>query len=340
MKKVVLALCVFSGFGAFAQSYTVNDTLSDGMGHLFWTADSNASNLDGVTGSGVTWDYSTLLGYDGVSNYDTVKLASDSPDYADYSNADYHDDLAGGASMYFSNYADSVISWGYVFTIDGNTVKIMHDIDPMKMMNLPMNLNDAFSDSIYGNADVYGSAATTAGEVNVIADGTGTLNLGSSAFTNVIRIKLVETLETEVTLPPPINTVQGTVTRTVYSYYDLANMKLPVLIHATIDVNSQLFSGGYSAVYSSIELDPIGASVGENEISNLEIYPNPATDIATISSENADELVIMNTVGQVIVTINQPQNKEQIDVSKFETGIYFIQIKKGEAYRTKKLIVQ
>ncbi|MBD3636878.1 MAG: T9SS type A sorting domain-containing protein [Crocinitomicaceae bacterium] len=340
MKKIILGLFSLSAFSLMAQTYTVNDTLSAGQSQLYWTADSNAVNMDAVNGAGVTWDYSTLQGYDGISNPDTVKNAVDSPDYGDYPDAIFHDDLSDGASVYFTNYVDSVMCYGYVFTIDGNTVKIMHDVDPLKLMNLPMNLNDSFTDSTYGNADVYGSAATTAGDANVIADGTGTLNLGATTFTNVIRIKLVETIETTVTLPPPINTVSGTVTRTVYSYYDLANQKLPVFIHATIDVASSLFNGGYTAVYSSVQLPPLNAGIGDEAIETLEVYPNPATDVVSITSDMADELVIMNAVGQVIQTITKPQSIEQVDVSKFETGIYFIQVKKGNATKTRKLIIR
>ena len=338
MKKVLLLVLSFAGLSAMAQTYTVDDTLSAGDSEFYYTADSNAVNLDGVTGAGVTWDYSSLTGYPGVTNLDTIKWASDSPDYGDFPSAVYHDDLNGGASVYFENFADSVVSYGFVFTIDGNLVKVMHDIDHMRMMDLPMSLNDSFTDSTYGNADVYGSAAATAGDVNVIADGTGTLNLGTSTFTNVIRIKMVETVETTITLPPPINTVTGTVTRTTYTYYDLANQNEAVLIHSTIDVASTLFNGAYSAVYSSVDLQP--ASVEENSIDAFDIYPNPATDIATITSDGADQLIIMNALGQSIVTINNPQSKVNIDVSDYQNGVYFIQLNKGEATKTKKLIVR
>lgn len=338
MKKVLLLLLIFAGLSATAQTYTADDTLSAGDSELYYTADSNAVNYSAITGSGVTWDYSNLWAYPGVTNLDTIKYASDSPDYGDYPNAMYHDDLAGGASVYYENFANSVVSYGFVFTIDGNLVKIMHNIDPMKMMDLPMSLNDTFTDSTYGTANVYGSMAATAGDVTVTADGTGTLNLGSSSFNNVIRIKMVETIETTITLPPPINTVTGTVTRTTYTYYDLSTQNEALLIHSSIAVASTLFNGDYTAVYSAVPLENL--SIADETISAFSIYPNPANDIVTILSEGADQLMVMNALGQTILVINNPQSKASINVTDFDNGVYFIQLKKGEVTKTKKLIVR
>ena len=340
MKKVVLVVLSFVSLGAFAQSFTVDDTLSAGDSQLYYTADSSASNLDATVGAGAIWDYSSLISYAGVTNLDSIKYASDSPDFGDYPSAEYHDDLSGGASSYFKNYQDSVVSYGFVFSIDGNLVKVMHNIDPMKASNLPMNLNDTFTDSTYGTADVYGSNGDTEGIVTVIADGTGTLNLGNSVFTNVIRIKTVESIETTVTLPPPINTVTGVVTRTAYNYYDLANQNMPIFIHGNVSVASILFNGGYSAIYSSVELTSASVEGNEDQVEVLEIYPNPATDVVSITSDQADQLIVMNALGQTIVNISNPQSVEKLNVAKFETGIYFIQIKKGNGTKTQKLIVK
>ncbi|UKN03098.1 T9SS type A sorting domain-containing protein [Paracrocinitomix mangrovi] len=338
MKKVLLSCLSLIGLTAVAQTYTVDDTLSAGDAQLYYTADSSAANLNSVTGTGVTWDYSNLWAYNGATNYDTVKNAVDSPDYGDYSDADYWDDLDGGANQYFKNFADSVLSYGFKFTVDGNVVKVMHNVDPLKLMALPMSYGDTYTDSTYGTADVYGSPAATEGDVVVTADGTGTLELGGTTFTNVIRIKLVETIGTTVTLPPPLNTVSGTVTRTMYQYYDLANQNEPILIHATIYVASGLFNGGYSAVYSSVALPILG--VDQEKIETLEIYPNPANNFVTVKSDNVDELVIMNALGQTVMTVIKPQSIEKIDVSEYNTGVYFIQLKKGNATKTQKLIVK
>lgn len=342
MKKVLLGLCVFAGFSAAAQTFTVDDTLSAGDFVNYYVVDSNATDLAGTTGAGVTWDYSTLTGYVGSpTNLDTIINKADSPYAASFPNADYNDNMNGGTSLFFSNTPDSVIVYGYRFEVDGNEVILRHDIDPMKSIDFPMSLGSTFQDSIYGQFDAPGfslSGEPTAGEVTVTADGTGTLQIGATSIPNVIRIKLVEILEATITIfGMP---TQGFVTRTVYSYYDLANQNEPVFIHASIDVTSTAFNGGYSAVYSTVDVAPSGISEAELE-EGFEIYPNPATDFIQISSpENTSEIQIINSIGQTVQTITKPSTSIQLDTDEFENGVYLIQISVEDKTLTKKLIIK
>jgi len=339
MKKVLLGILALASYAVNAQTYTVDDTLSAGDSQTYYVADSSAANLDGITGAGVTWDYSTLTTYSGVTSLDTIKNASDSPDFGNYPLADYHDDLANGASNFFTNFEDSVISYGYIANIDGNEAMVMYDSDPLKMMELPMVQGQTYSDSTYGTAEVYGNSATTAGNCIVTADGTGTLELGYTSFPNVIRIKLEEVIAAEIDLGM-LGIANGTVSRTIYSYYDLGNQNEAILIHADIQINSNLFNGGYTAVYSSINLEDVGfdESLSAEEVS---LYPNPANEVVNIvSPENTSEILILNAIGQEVNSIKNPAQSVNLKVSDYETGVYFVQFKKGDAVITKKLIVK
>ena len=344
MKKVLLGLICFSAVGASAQTITVNDTLSSMMSQIYYSADSSASNMDAINGTGVTWDYSTLQGYSQTGPLlDTIRNSSDSPDYASFASSKYQEDLNNGSGGdYFKNFADSVLSYGYTFDVSGNPAKIMHNVDALKVLNLPMSQGDSYTDSIYGQVDVYMQTFDTYGAADVIADGSGTLKLGDSTFTNVLRIKMVETLYIDSTwVGFPINdTVTGTISRTMYNYYDLANYSFPVLRHGKIDVATNLFSGTYIAVYSVVELPYIDAGFEEELVDPINIYPNPSNTVINITSTNVDQLVIVNALGQVMATIAKPQTIETIDVSKFEKGIYFVQVTKGNASRTEKFTVK
>lgn len=342
MKKVLLGLCVLAGFTASAQTFTVDDTLSAGDAVNFFVVDSAASDLSGTTGAGVTWDYSTLTGYAGTPmNLDTVINASDSPDAASFPLAQHNDVMNGGTSLFFTNFLDSVVTYGYRFEVDGNEIILRHDVDPMKSLEMPMSLGSTYQDSIYGSFDAPGfslSGEPTAGQVTVTADGTGTITIGGTSISNVIRIKLVEILEATITIFG--NTTTGYVTRTVYSYYDLASQNEPVFIHASISVNSSAFNGGYSAVYSTVNVAP--SSISESELSEaFEIYPNPATDFVQITSPaNSSELQIINSLGQTVKTIVKPVGQIQLDTDEFEKGVYLIQISNSDKTVTKKLIIK
>jgi len=344
MKKVLLSLVVLTSLSASAQTFTVDDTLAAGNSQTYFVADSNAVDLNAVTGTGLTWDYSGLMKYALAPNLDTVINAIDSPDAANFPTAQHNDVMNGGSSIFFTNYPDSVITNGYTFIIDGNEIRIKHSTDPMKSMELPMSQGDTFQDSIYGEIDAPDymiSGDPTLGQVTVTADGTGTLNLGTSSFTNVIRIELVEILEATINVAG--TDYDGDVTRTVYSYYDLANQKEPIMLHATILVVVPIagLSLGYTAVYSSVDLPELGAGLNIEDISTLDIYPNPASDAVNVSvPENSNELTIINSLGQTVYTLNNPSGTETIDLKELNSGVYFVQIEKDGAIKSKKLVIK
>jgi PKD repeat protein len=65
----------------------------------------------------------------------------------------------------------------------------------------------------------------------------------------------------------------------------------------------------------------------ENPGFSFNIYPNPTDGIITIE-HNADEgtVFIMNSMGQVVKTIQLNSQKETLDLNEFTSGIYFIQV--------------
>ena len=105
-------------------------------------------------------------------------------------------------------------------------------------------------------------------------------------------------------------------------------------------MNSNLFNGGYTAVYSKYELVGLGVDDHLNS-DDISMYPNPAHSIVNLAiPANVDQVIVTNAIGQTVKNINNPGVKIDLDVNAFETGIYFVQVKKGDAVITKKLIVR
>ena len=88
-----------------------------------------------------------------------------------------------------------------------------------------------------------------------------------------------------------------------------------------------------------------------NEISNdnsFSVYPNPANQSAVISwsrwlsgAENKKcELKIFDVMGKEIWKSEVRGQKSEVDVSKFENGIYFVQLQSENKTSTQKLIIQ
>jgi hypothetical protein len=71
------------------------------------------------------------------------------------------------------------------------------------------------------------------------------------------------------------------------------------------------------------------------------MYPNPTSDKVTIENLNVQEVSLYNLIGQKInnFKVNDISEKIIIDVSRYDSGVYFIHIKKKDKLIIKKLIV-
>ena len=93
------------------------------------------------------------------------------------------------------------------------------------------------------------------------------------------------------------------------------------------DANNSLvdqFSAGVSP--GTIVFD-IRSSAGLIEASNkLQVYPNPSQDIFNVEGLSTGETIcITNTAGQAVLTTSNTQ----IDLSNFDSGIYFLNTSEG-----------
>jgi hypothetical protein len=91
-------------------------------------------------------------------------------------------------------------------------------------------------------------------------------------------------------------------------------------------------------------------SVHESSIglSNISIYPNPATDRVRLQVETLQpetlQIAMYDIVGRTVYTTalqgNDNQISQDIDISKFAKGIYMLQIATSKGKITKKLVIQ
>jgi len=109
---------------------------------------------------------------------------------------------------------------------------------------------------------------------------------------------------------------------------------------------------GKSAYGNDLYLDDIqihsaiGTSVNENEISNINVYPNPTNGALTINIENNSfvnaSVSILNNLGQVVLanhTLSASNSKITLDLSNLENGIYFANINIDGKIETKQITV-
>lgn len=65
-----------------------------------------------------------------------------------------------------------------------------------------------------------------------------------------------------------------------------------------------------------------GTGIDENEIENVVIYPNPATDFIHVMTLNGASVQIFNSVGQLVLT----SEEMDINVSELPQGIYLVRV--------------
>jgi hypothetical protein len=75
---------------------------------------------------------------------------------------------------------------------------------------------------------------------------------------------------------------------------------------------------------------------GEQDI-NLSVFPNPSTDVVTISLDGSFIYSIVDLNGKVLCTENGI-NQVQLDLSDYADGVYLLEIKTENTNKTVQLI--
>ena len=87
----------------------------------------------------------------------------------------------------------------------------------------------------------------------------------------------------------------------------------------------------------------VTVTLGVNNFDNASFnyYPNPVTDILTISYSNViSEVIVYNLVGQQIVIAKPNATQTQIDISSLTAGTYLLKVTSDEVSKTVKVIKQ
>ena len=74
------------------------------------------------------------------------------------------------------------------------------------------------------------------------------------------------------------------------------------------------------------------------DYNSIEVYPNPTSGILYVNIEKTFDAIIYNYQGQIVDKIND--NVSQIDMSGFEHGIYFVEIRTDADVFVKKVLVK
>ncbi len=78
-----------------------------------------------------------------------------------------------------------------------------------------------------------------------------------------------------------------------------------------------------SKVLSSFECELLG--LPENSFASI-VYPNPTKNSVNINIQNTAQYIVYNALGQKLLSGEITQNKNQIDFSNFDKGVYYVRM--------------
>jgi hypothetical protein len=92
----------------------------------------------------------------------------------------------------------------------------------------------------------------------------------------------------------------------------------------------------------AIQTDNFTTLTSVNELeANIHIFPQPAREYFTISqSANFDEARIFTSTGQEVKSWNKSQLKRELSIEELPSGIYILQLKKGQTILNRNLLIE
>ena len=192
--------------------------------------------------------------------------------------------------------------------------------DPAIFYTLPFTYGSLSSDTY--------SRSTEAGTIITAGDGTGTLQLPSGTYSNILKLTL-SFYDTS-----GVNTIQN-------RYYS-ALSKFPLLTISSYTIGAGIQKSG--SINTSVTLGIFIAS----QIKGTNVFPNPVTNgelfLKPQNGEQIKEIEIINALGQVVLhQSNSEMNSNdarRIDVSNLNKGIYYLSLRTSDGSHTKKIIIE
>lgn len=107
----------------------------------------------------------------------------------------------------------------------------------------------------------------------------------------------------------------------------------------TLRTSFRNYSGGGDLYIDNVIIYEGTASVKDNNIEGLNIYPNPANDLVNVvsSSLSNKDVVITNLLGKTVLRANVSQT---VNISSLSAGVYMMQITQDGKSATRKLVVK
>lgn len=94
--------------------------------------------------------------------------------------------------------------------------------------------------------------------------------------------------------------------------------------------------GGIAYLLANTQMDPnrvykiyladATTNIDEINVSNIQVYPNPANNVVNVVNAENASIIVINMVGEIVVSIDNASANQSIDISNLANGTYFVKV--------------
>ena len=279
----------------------------------------------GASGANITWDFSGIISLQTLTN--TFMLPSATPYASTFLNANLASSVTSSSSTYYYYFIANSTNYSIAGIDIPASSATMPYSDPENMLQYTMTYNTSYTDNFACTVSGYDRH----GNISVVADAYGTLNMPYGTVTNVLRLKFSETYADYMS-----GTAITNYTSTNYYWYK-PGVHNCILQLSTLNVNGSV----YQQYGMYIDCSNIGVNENTDKQNDIICYPIPAKEILTIetNSDKEQRLEILNLFGQIIYTSNI-NKKAIVNTFAFANGIYILKLSSNKETVVRKFIIE
>ena len=318
MKKFYLILLTAVAVNNFAQT-----TITKANNDFLIGTSVNSKNLLGTpdnsaTGSNVIFNNSSLT--DGTLITAQVSTPS-AGDMTTFPGTTVKFDDGNGDLIYYKSSPTQLEITGAV--VAGAVLNF--SADNALYLKFPTAFGNTYNDTARGTFTTTAGSGLFRGTITTTADATGTLLLGSQSFSNVIRLKSVQTYNLFQSTDTFYIFSIGTLASTFYTYYDNLN-RYPLFTSTAATIAVPLLSFSQTSSAAIAQTNPVLATQNNSTQNKVTAYPNPVAETLFFAGDfsNYELVKVLNMEGRVVLT--QAITDGKVNLNSLHTGNYILQL--------------
>ncbi|MBD81381.1 MAG: hypothetical protein CL840_20860 [Crocinitomicaceae bacterium] len=327
MKKIYFTISVFLlAFTSFGQIVLNQNNCIPPLGTSYDFLSSTTYNPNYTpTGAGQTWDFSGFTGTKVTSAYHN---ATSGVDAVNHVGATMVEKVSG-----YENYWNiSASSYSFEGAFIPGAARINFS-DPKEYLFFPMAFNQTKNETFSGKVNNIraGQIFDRSGTITIKADGSGVLKFPGGKTSNVLKVTNVASYTDKF---------GGS---TIYTYTDSLVFWYDGITKNYLAAYVATYANGVKSLGAFYLIDQSVLGNGESfkSSSNINVYPNPASQHVSVSGlRDVERVELLSMSGQVLESYDVfNEASVHFSVSDYQAGLYLIKIYGENGVSTKRLLV-